>query len=198
MCEIYNTQILDDFHHLTHIHGENIRDTKHFTSQGCKENNCNLDECKFADRHYRINTENTLRLLLIYRLFMGSRYSLLISIMLMEISLNSEKVMSAITALNILVSSEKRDTPSTYKHSKIMSSLFNYILNDKLDRKFNQYIYRAIQVFTSYKQKIYINLNALDAYNMKDDRQFKSLIVNELKTYDEAYEEGKYFDMTIF
>ena len=103
------------------------------------------------------------------------------SIRLMETSQNFEKVISAMTALDILISDVL--LPSTYKHGKIISSLFNHILNDELDQKFNPYIIETFKLFAANKQKIYIDLCELDRYNKQDDGTLVNLIVNELKAF---------------
>ena len=119
---------------------------------------------------------------------MGSTRSLHInSIRLMETSLNLRKVISAITAFDFMIS-EGAIPPKTYFHGKMLSSLFNYILNDKLDKKWNKYILKTFKLFITNKKEIYIDLRKLHTYNEKDDGTLVSLIVNELKTFS-GYED---------
>ena len=58
MCNIYNTKILDDIHHLTHIHGQQIKEIMDYSMNKYKQQQCDLDQCKYSDRHYRVNGEN--------------------------------------------------------------------------------------------------------------------------------------------
>ena len=126
--------------------------------------------------------------MLLFRLFMGSSWPVNIhSIKLMKTSLNLEKVISAITTLDILISDEC-SPPLTYFHGKILSSLFSYILNDKLDRNFDKYILKTFKLFITNKQKLDINLPQLYNYNKKDDGKLVNLIVNELTAFS-GYDE---------
>ena len=111
------------------------------------------------------------------------------SIKVMETSSNLESVISAITALDILISDN--DPPPTYNHGKTLSSLFNYLLNEKLDKKFNKYIYNTFKLFTASKQEIYIDLYELDDYNKNDDGKLVHLLVHELKAFD-IFEEHEF------
>ena len=94
-----------------------------------------------------------------------------------------ETAISAITALDILVSSPRAGIPSTYKHGKTVTALFDCILNDTLHEKFNKYIYDTFRLFASTKQKMYISLTRMNVYNEKDDGKLVNLIVNELKEF---------------
>ena len=102
----------------------------------------------------------------------------------METAMNFETVISAITALDVLISGDSKT--SSYKHGKVVSSLFNYILNDKLDKNFSKYIYDSFKLFTIKKQYIHINLWHLDKYNEKDDGKLVNLIVHKLKAFDRS------------
>ena len=126
--------------------------------------------------------------LFLSRLFMASSgyiWPLAINgIRLMETSSNLGKVISAIAALDVLIF-DAFDIPSTYSHGKVISSIFNYILNDKLDEKFNKYIYQTFRLFSAQKQRFEIDLGRLDRYNEKDDGKLVNLIVNELQVFSE-------------
>ena len=119
--------------------------------------------------------------ILLFRLFMGSTWRALHinSIRIMETALNFEEVISAITALDLLISEFGR--PSTYSHGQILSSLFNYILHGNLDKRFNKYIYDTFKLFTSNKQRIYIDFEDLDDYNENDDGKLVNLLVHRLQ-----------------
>ena len=115
---------------------------------------------------------------------MGSGWPLLInSIRVMESSLNFETAISAITALDILISHGDH-IPLSYKHGKVISSLFNYILHDKLDEKLNEYICKTFELFTRNKQEITIILRRLDRYNKYDDGKLVDLLVRKIKAFD--------------
>ena len=100
------------------------------------------------------------------------------SIRLMESSTNLHKVISAITALDICISSGPN--PSSYNHGKTLSSLFNYVLNDKLNKTLNQFIYDTFDCFRYNKRKIWIDLYELDKYNKRDDGKSVDLIIHNL------------------
>ena len=110
----------------------------------------------------------------------NSRYGLNIdNIRLTENSANLHKIISAITALDICISSEHH-IPSSYKHGKILSSLFNYILNDERNKNLNQFVYDTFDCFRYNKHQIRIDLPKLDEYNNNDDGKLMDLIIYKL------------------
>ena len=60
MTDVYNKLILDDFHHLIHLHGHNIQEIVQYSLSinQYQYTQCDLDQCQFSNRHYRINDEN--------------------------------------------------------------------------------------------------------------------------------------------
>ena len=125
---------------------------------------------------------------------MSSEYGLNInSIRLMETSLNLEKAISAITVLDVLISPGS-EQPSSYKHGKVLTSLFDYILHDKLDKKLNEYIYNTFNLFAKNKQKIYIDFPKLDAYNKNEDGNLVNLLVDKIHAFDGNKEHGMNMD----
>ena len=58
MSDVYGSQILDDFHHLTHIHGQDIKSIMDYAITKCKCDECDMAQCQFSDRHYGVNNEN--------------------------------------------------------------------------------------------------------------------------------------------
>ena len=117
---------------------------------------------------------------ILFRLFMGDTFCGLNidSIRLMESSTNLHKLISAITALDNCISNGFNQ-PS-YNHGKTLSSLFNYVLNDKLNKKFNTFIYDTFDCFRYNKRKIWIDLYELDKYNKRDDGKLVDLIIHNL------------------
>ena len=103
------------------------------------------------------------------------------SIRLMETSLNLEEVISAITALDILMS--PGTPPSTYFHGEVISSLFNCILYDNVDTKFTPYTLETFKLFARNKQKMHIDLRTLAKYNEKDDWKLVNVIINRLRSF---------------
>ena len=61
MDQVYSTQILDDYHHLTKHHQQNdqlLGIAKYAIDQGPSKA-CNIDECSFSTRHYRNREKET-------------------------------------------------------------------------------------------------------------------------------------------
>ena len=111
------------------------------------------------------------------------------TIRILQTASNLKTIISAMTAFDLLLF-DTTDKPSTCHHGKLISSLFDYILHDKLDKKFNEYIYQTFKVFTKSKQKISIDLNQLFWYDEKDDGELVNLIVNNLTRFDFDVQKG--------
>ena len=119
---------------------------------------------------------------------MGETFPVYIeSIRLIEHALDLQKVISAITALDISIS-ERRPPPS-YKHCKSLSLLFNYILNGKLDKNINRYVYNTFNHFRRNKQKILIDLDMLDQYKKtQSDGKFLNLLLHKFQSFHSSEE----------
>ena len=62
VMDVYKHQILNDYHHLSKIHGDNIHDIHQYFLDKMKGAKCEATDCAFASRHHRVNEkQNTER-----------------------------------------------------------------------------------------------------------------------------------------
>ena len=54
MKDVYKQRVIDDFRHLKQTHSHQLQEIMKFASEHYHYNECALDECDFASRHYRI------------------------------------------------------------------------------------------------------------------------------------------------
>ena len=55
MNTIYKYQIYDDFYHLTKCHQNELKEMKNLIIDTYQIATCDLYDCSFSDRHFRIN-----------------------------------------------------------------------------------------------------------------------------------------------
>ena len=58
MKEVYKQQIIDDIHHFTHRHGGQLQEIMEYSHQQYQFIHCELNQCAFASRHYRVSDNN--------------------------------------------------------------------------------------------------------------------------------------------
>ena len=118
---------------------------------------------------------------IIYRLFYGNdKHPINItSIRMIESSLNFEYLVGAMTALDNCISNQIRNEVSaSHKYGEKLSVLFNYIINGKLEKKWNKYVYDTFHCFTRNKQIIHISVGALKL--LVKDKDLLNLICYKL------------------
>ena len=152
----------------------------------------------------------------LYRLFVGNEEDQtlnIVSIRIMETSSNLEKLIGAITAFDNIISDkigedessitfEKKRISGSKKYGDTLSALLNYFVNNKIEQKFNKYIYNTFQCFTNNKKTIEINLHNCDS--AVKDKQLLNVIFHRLDgiTCFERHIRGKadfyreFFDVT--
>ena len=119
-----------------------------------------------------------------YRLFFGGEYPINISsIRILESRLNLEKMIGAMTVLDNCISDNIHwantiDQYESNKHSAKLKALFNYVLNNKLEKIYNQYIYNTFDCFRRNKKELIIDLWDLGVHCK--DQELSSLILCQL------------------
>ena len=99
----------------------------------------------------------------IFRLFFGDQYQPLniTSIRIIETCSNLEKQISAITALDAIISNNHNKVSKDSEYGPVLEELFSYSLSSKQQR-YNKYLYQTFQCFVNHKQKIEISIPYID------------------------------------
>lgn len=58
IMDIYKQEIIDDFNHLTHKHGQQLHLIMDYALTEFDFGGCDLDKCNYSNRHYRVNNHD--------------------------------------------------------------------------------------------------------------------------------------------